>query len=243
MSELILNLNFRIDELSKKREIYSNDFSLIKKYKHKNILKDCRKLRNRAELCSLLQRYHIKRKAWCGGLKLINNVQDMFLEINKGEVFVENINNYCNKHKQFVSEMDNSYRCMRTLKVTDDLIYKIKDHVCKTMLLWRELKLYVTPSTLLFEDHIVYQIEHIVGGLTDKNEDHIRRSHQDSKRSERIYCGLTNVQKSQIFQLKINDFMINPLVKLKSEQIKNEIKINVKREIKNETSRNIKRKK
>ena len=37
--------------------------------------------------------------------------------------------------------------------------------------------------------------------------------------------------------------MINPLVKLKSEQINNEIKRNVKREIKNETSRNIKRKK
>ena len=158
--------------------------------------------------------------------EIIINVQDIFLEINKGEVFVENINIYCNKHKQFVTEMDNSYRCMRTLKVTDDLIYKTKDHVCKTMLLWRELKLYVTPSTLLFEDHIVYQMEHIVGGLTDKNED------QDSKRSERMHCSL-----------KINDFMINPLVKLKSEQINNEIKRNVKREIKNETSRNIKRKK
>ena len=36
------------------------------------------------------------------------------------------------------------------------------------MSLWRELKLHVTPPTHLFEDHIVYQTENIVGGLADK---------------------------------------------------------------------------
>ena len=127
--------------------------------------------------------------------EIINNVQDLFLEMNKGEVSVENINNYCDKHKQFFTEMDNVYHCMRTLKVMDDLIFKTKDHICKTMLLWRELKLHIIPSTYLFEDHIVYQMEHIVGGLTDKNKDHIKRSHQDCKRSERMHCGLTNFQK------------------------------------------------
>ena len=170
-------------------------------------------MRSRAEfgleeqICFLLQRYYIKRESWFGDAKLngvnvkrfmdkyeeiINNVQDLFLEINKGEVSVENINNYCDKHKQFFTEMDNVYRCMRTLKVTDDLIFKTKDHICKTMLLWRELKWHITPSAHLFEDHIVYQMEHIVGGLADISEDHIERSHQDGKCSEIMYCGLTN---------------------------------------------------
>ena len=72
------------------------------------------------------------------------------------------------------------------------LLSKTKDHICKRVLLWRELKLYVTPSTHLFEDHIVYQMENIVGGLADKSERHIERAHQDGKRSVRIYCGLTN---------------------------------------------------
>ena len=45
-------------------------------------------------------------------------------------------------------------------------------------------------SAHLFEDHIMYQIKNIVGGLADKSEDRIERAHQDSKRSERIYCGL-----------------------------------------------------
>ena len=37
-----------------------------------------------------------------------------------------------------------------------------------------------------------------VSELAHKSEDHMERNHQDSKRRERIYCGLTNVQQSQI---------------------------------------------
>ena len=55
--------------------------------------------------------------------------------------------------------MDNAYRCMRTLKITDKLISKTKDHICKTILLWGELKLLVTPSAHLFEDHIVHEMK------------------------------------------------------------------------------------
>ena len=97
------------------------------------------------------------------------------------------------------------------------------------MLLWRELKLHLTPSAHLFEDHIVYQMEHIVGGLADKSEDHIEGSHHDGKRSERMYSGLTNFQQSQISQLKCNNLMTNPIVILKSKEIKNEKKGNLKR--------------
>ena len=91
------------------------------------------------------------------------------------------------------------------------------------------MKIYVTLSVHLFEDHIVYQMENIVGGLTDKSEDHIERAHQDGKLSERKYCWVTNFQQSQISQLKCNDLMTNPNVILKSKQIKHETKINLKR--------------
>ena len=71
ISEDILNRDFRIEELSNKREIFSNNVSKIKRYKFKlkENLKDWRKIRNRAEfgledeICSLLQIYHIKREA------------------------------------------------------------------------------------------------------------------------------------------------------------------------------------
>ena len=54
------------------------------------------------------------------------------------------------------------------------------------MLLWRKLKIPVTPSAHLFEDHIVYQMKNIVGGLADRCEDHIKRAHQDGKGSKKI---------------------------------------------------------
>ena len=78
--------------------------------------------------------------------------------MNKCTVSKENINIYCNEHKQILTETDNAYRCMRLLIITDDFITKTKYHICKTMLLWRKLKIHVTPSAHLFEDHIVYQI-------------------------------------------------------------------------------------
>ena len=68
ISDEILNRDFRIDELNKKREVFSDDVSKIKIYKFnlKETLKDGRKIRNRAEfgfedkICSLLQMHHIK---------------------------------------------------------------------------------------------------------------------------------------------------------------------------------------
>ena len=48
--------------------------------------------------------------------------------------------------------------------------------------------------------------------------DKFKKSHQDGKRSKRIYCELTRFQQSQISQLKNNDMMTNLKIKLKSEK-------------------------
>ena len=73
-------------------------------------------------------------------------------------------------------------------------------------------------------------MENTVSGLVDKREDHIERANQDGKRSERIYYRSTNFKQSQVSQLKNNDIMTNPQVKLISGQIKNKSKRNLKRE-------------
>ena len=99
----------------------------------------------------------------------------------------------------------------------------------KKNLIGRELRLPVTPSVHLFEDHIVYEMKNIVRGLADKSKDHIEIAHQDDKRNERIYCGLINFQQSQSSQLKNNDMMSNPYAKLTSEYINNESNRNLKR--------------
>ena len=48
-----------------------------------------------------------------------------------------------------------------------------KNNIC----LCRELKLLVIPSTHLLEDHIISQMISVDGGITDKVEYHIGRSH------------------------------------------------------------------
>ena len=62
MTDEILIRDFQVDELNKKREMFSNNVSKIKTYQFnlKEMLKDGRKIRNRAEfgledkICSLL---------------------------------------------------------------------------------------------------------------------------------------------------------------------------------------------
>ena len=83
--------------------------------------------------------HHIKREAWLGGTKLngvncrrlmdqneliINNIRNLFIEMNKDIVVEENINMYCDKHKQNFNQMDHAYHCMGILKITDELISK-----------------------------------------------------------------------------------------------------------------------
>ena len=40
--------------------------------------------------------------------EMINNIRDIFIEINKGIVSDENINIHCDKHKQILTEIDNA---------------------------------------------------------------------------------------------------------------------------------------
>ena len=110
------------------------------KFKLKEILKEGRRKRNINEFgledkkCTLLHMYHIKTDAWFGGAKLngvncrrlmekneeiINSIRDICIEMNKGTVSENTIDIYCEYHKQILTEMDNAYRCMRTLIVTD----------------------------------------------------------------------------------------------------------------------------
>ena len=49
------------------------------------------------------------------------------------------------------------------------------------MILWRELKLPVTPSAHLLEDKTLTQMNSIDSGNTNKTEDYIETSHQVGK--------------------------------------------------------------
>ena len=78
--------------------------------------------------------------------------------MSKGLVTNEEICLVTNKYNSLLNEMNEVYRCIRTLYVDDNLIEKTRILIQKIMLLWTDLKLLVTPSVYLFEDHILIQM-------------------------------------------------------------------------------------
>ena len=64
------------------------------------------------------------------------------------------------------------------------------------------------------------QISSIEGGIADKTEYRIERSHQVGKRIERRYQYVTDFTPSQTSQIKLQDILFNHIVEMKSEQVK-----------------------
>ena len=92
----------------------------------------------------------------------------------------------------------------------------------KTTFYWRDLKLLVTPSSHLSKDYIVNQMSSIVGGISNKIEDHIERSHQVGKRLERKCQCVTDFAQSQTSQIKSQNVLSNPILEIKLDQVKEE---------------------
>ena len=118
-------------------------------------------------------------------IDIIDGIKDICIIVNKGIVSDEETCFVTNKYKTLLNEMDEAYRCIRSLIVDDNLIEKIE--LKKKRVLWIELKLPVTPSTQLLEDHTLNQISYIEGGIPDNTTNHTERNNQVGKRVEGRY--------------------------------------------------------
>ena len=140
-----------IDELNRKRDIFSNDVNRIRKHKNnlKLILKDGRSNRNRADcgleakINTLLHKFDIKHEVFfCSKLNgdncrrfmkhhldIINGINEMCIDMSKGEVSDEDISKITNKYKKLLMEMDDVYLGIRTLSIHDILIDKTRIYI------------------------------------------------------------------------------------------------------------------
>ena len=108
---------------------------------------------------------------------------------------------YCDKHIHIVNEIDHAYCCMRTFKITDELISKTKDNVYKKIIVgWVKITCY-TISSFIWRPHCLSN-EKYIGWLVDKSEDYNERGHQDGKRSAIKYCGLKNISTISNFTIE-----------------------------------------
>ena len=55
---------------------------------------------------------------------ILNGINEIFIETSKGKVSDEEISKATNKYKNLLMEMDNGYRCIRTLSIDNNLIDK-----------------------------------------------------------------------------------------------------------------------
>ena len=76
-----------------------------------------------------------------------------------------------------------------------------------TIILLKELKLPITSSAHSLKDHILTQMNYVDGGIADKTEDHIERSHQVGKRFEQRYKYVTDFTQSQTSQIKLQEVL------------------------------------
>ena len=60
---------------------------------------------------------------------IVNDIHDIFININKGTITEDSINNVCDTHKQILDEMDQAYRCMRSLYVTNNFIIQTNNYL------------------------------------------------------------------------------------------------------------------
>ena len=81
----------------------------------------------------------------------------------------------------------------------------------------------------LLDDHILKQMITIKGDIADNTEDHIERSQQVGKRYERRCKYVTDFTQAQTSQIKIQNLLSNPIVEMKSDEIKIETSRNFKR--------------
>ena len=54
---------------------------------------------------------------------IIDSIRDVFIEMSKCIVSDEYTSLTTNKHKTFLKEIDEAYRCVRSLNVNDDVKY------------------------------------------------------------------------------------------------------------------------
>ena len=153
-------------------------------------------------------------------IDIINGVKEMGIEMGKCLVLDEVIRIVTNKYKSLLNKMDEVYCCIRIFIIDNNLIDKNQIHLQKAIFLWKELKLPVTPFAYSLKKHILNEMSSIEGGIYNKTEDHIERSHQVGKRLERRYQGVTDLTQSQTSQIKLQYLLFNPLVEIKLEQVK-----------------------
>ena len=84
-------------------------------------------------------------------IDIINGINKIFIEMRKDDLSDLETTNKTDKYKNLLKKLVDVYRCVKTLTIDNVLIDKTRNHIKNTMILWKELKIPVTPSAHLWK--------------------------------------------------------------------------------------------
>ena len=70
-------------------------------------------------------------------IDITDDIKNKYIETNKDMISDEEIYLVTNKYKTLLNEIDEVYRCIRSIIIDDNLIEKTRIHI-KNFVLWRE---------------------------------------------------------------------------------------------------------
>ena len=172
-------------------------------------------------LFDILEQYNIKKQSFHGGAmngvccrRLLDNIDNIFCEINtiietkvsskKSFVYTEmtRLTGVVDMFKLLFEYMDVVFSKLRILDPSESEIEEIDTAIKGLEKLWRQLDLNITPKMHILTYHTIEQVRRF-GGIADKVEDFIEKSHQIGKMLDHLVARMSHQSFRQQEMVKI----------------------------------------
>ena len=186
-------------------------------------------------LFDILEQYNIKKQSFHGGAmngvccrRLLDNIDNIFCEINtiietkvsskKSFVYTEmtRLTGVVDMFKLLFEYMDVVFSKLRILDPTKLEIEEIDTAIKGLEKLWRQLDLNITPKMHILTYHTIEQVIRF-GGIADKVEDFIEKSHQIGKRLDHLVARMNSqsFRQQELVKIRRQWLTTNPSVSKK----------------------------
>ena len=160
-------------------------------------------------------------------LSLLQHIEDIFRDINELVIDkmtksehrdasnIPNLTCVLDKFKVLFGCMDLVFTKLRILNPTEQEIDETKNVISKLEELWHELDLNITPKFHILVKHTIEQVIRF-GGIADKVEDFVEKSHQTRKQLNHLVARMNNqcYDKQELVKIRRQWMKTNPDVSL-----------------------------
>ena len=176
----------------------------------------------------ILKRIGVEQSSYHGGSlngkdikKVMNSAAHLFDQFSsllqagkRDECELDNnsIDAICQNFKNVFVLWDGAFSLARTKYPTSDHSQKYQQFINAAVIGHVNLGLTITPKVHLMFKHVSWQMDNITGGLGDKMEDWIEKSHQDGKQLRARFRTITNLQERANARARVVHWDTTPVI-------------------------------